>query len=397
MPWDGLGRAYALSDKGHGLAVLVEDAVGVVRLAVGVETAQLTRRPRGTGAVAQLVDAHRPEGVEAGTARVDDEGVGGVDHKDVEARHLLAQVTRLPIHFFQESLGGGAVEVVGGLVVGPALAVSDVGGSPRGGIGLQGLLVEAHVVVALHVVLVEVLPVAGPNLVVGVGHDPVLRDPISRERLVEGFDLGGEGCGVVIEVDPDKVVPDLGAKLGQADRVRVEVDALFHVESVLELAVEAVGPAVVGALEPARAATLARLNDQHVAVATHGRKGTDLHVLAAHDYHGLAEELDGEEVAGFAYLSHVPDVDPLFLPDTLNLALEEGLGGVMPGLEGAHALGCPVEVTTEGGEKGVKVGFQGVPHLSYFCCKGLLSATLTQQYYRRNLTKVTPLKVSDKN
>ena len=49
MPWDGLGRAYALSDKGHGLAVLVEDAVGVVRLAVGVETAQLTRRPRGAG------------------------------------------------------------------------------------------------------------------------------------------------------------------------------------------------------------------------------------------------------------------------------------------------------------------------------------------------------------
>ncbi len=81
-----------------------------------------------------------------------------------------------------------------------------------------------------------------------------------------------------IEVDEDESVPGFQLQLRQAEARLVEVARAAHRRGADELAVESIGPVMVGADERARVA--AAFGDEHAPVLAYGGHGIELAVRA---------------------------------------------------------------------------------------------------------------------
>ena len=210
--------------------------------------------------------------------------------------------------------------------------------------GLERFAVGSGVVIGLHEVLGEDLPVKGAVPFVLRDHDHVANLPRGDLIAQSGVLLGhGSGRGTV-EIDEDKTVPNLGAEGAQAPLVAVEALGLSHFGAGLELAVEFEGPEVVGAKEKAGVTAAgfallrfggtvavvaeARRHDVHGAVRTDAREHVDSVFFIADDDDGFAEDFNIEEVADVRDLGNVAKADPVVFEEVVDFPIEERLTGV---------------------------------------------------------------------
>ena len=253
----------------------------------------------------------------------DGQGQGGRDqHEPAPAALVLGQVGE---HRQQAALGGveRAVHVGevldaadGAVVVVPVQEVVHV----AGGEGLQRP-VEPACVVGVVEILHHDLPVPGQSgdrlaLQGGGGLQPVV--------LEHGVDLGHGGAergGAGVEVGHDEPLPELHLELDQPVLGRVEADGPVHGRGAEQLAVEPVGPVVVGAGEPAAVARA--LGQDHAPVPAHRRHDPQLAVGVPHDNQRLAGDGDAAVVAGLGQLVGPAHAQPLPLEDGPPLELEE--------------------------------------------------------------------------
>lgn len=173
--------------------------------------------------------------------------------------------------------------------------------------------VHVRDVVALEVVVDVDLPVAGDvvadALVVAVGCEPAVADDAfgdARHQRVEirGVSARGE----------HQALPHLHLQLRQAHRGEVEAFRRRHLRRRLQLAVEAVGPAVVAAAQGLGAASVAG-RDWPGAVAADVVQHADRAVEVAHGEHRQAGEIGHHMVAGFGELANVRDQVPAAVED----------------------------------------------------------------------------------
>src|SRR3989442_1089229 len=201
---------------------------------------------------------------------------------------------------------------------------------------------------ALRVVLEDELPVRA-HVVVDAAGGAQVRDVEAREPADEGRERLRERLGVRREVDQQEPLP-LGQGWG-AERVIPLVEAfhLAHVGGADELAVEGVGPGVVGALDRLGQAAAPLLAQPRPSVAADIVMRPQRTALVAQHDHALARDV-GEEVVsrvgelrGAAHAHPAPSENPLHL-------LREDLGRrVVAPRQGARALPVHLGGLEEGG------------------------------------------------
>ena len=185
-------------------------------------------------------------------------------------------------------------------------------------------------VVALEVVVGQVLPV------VRVLDDQwALRletgDAERLEALARISEPLGEWRQIGVEGDEDEARQRLDAERRQPHALAIEGGEAARLRDRGQLAVLAVGPAVVRAAQHLGTAPGA-LEDLHGSVAADVRERPQLSVVAAHDRHGLARDVRGGERAGLGHHSLGADEDPGTREDVVELRLEDvaihvGAGG----------------------------------------------------------------------
>ena len=149
-----------------------------------------------------------------------------------------------------------------------------------------------------------------------------------------------ERHGFAVEIDEDEIFPGVDADGDEAVVGAIEIADAVELDHAFEGAVDAVGPAVVGAAKLFGAA-VGFGDDGGGVVAADVEEGAELVVVAADDDDGFAGDVGGEEVAGFA--------DLVEAADDLPGAGEDGL----------FFEGFDLRVAVPGGGDGVGV-FQGI-------------------------------------
>ena len=191
---------------------------------------------------------------------------------------------------------------------------------------VQRPLVQLRGVIAVIVVLEHHLPVPGEDarfagtLALGTGK------VVMRDRLGDCGQAGGERGCVEVEIDEQEALPDLDLEAGQAVLFLLEVARLLHRRRAGQLAVEAVGPVMIGAQEHPRVARA--FGHQHRPVRAHRGHRVDLTIAAAGDDDRLADNLSREIVADIGHPALAPDAQPLVVVQRFLLELVEVLVGV---------------------------------------------------------------------
>src|SRR2546430_2295986 len=216
-------------------------------------------------------------------------------------------------------------------------AVHEIVLTARVGRELRQLGMDHGAMQALRVVLEDQLPVRA-HVVVDASAGAQRRDVEPREPADERRERLGERLGVRREVDHEEPLP-LGERRG-AERVVLLVEAfhLAHVGGADELAVEGVGPGVVGALDRLGQAAAPLLAQPRPPVAADVVMRPQRAALVAQHDHALARDLGEEVVPGLGELRGAAHAHPAASEDPLRL-LREDLGRrVVPSRQGARAL-----------------------------------------------------------
>ena len=180
---------------------------------------------------------------------------------------------------------------------------------------------DAGAVQALAVVLGDRLPV-GRDLIGGLAG--------ATERLdAVALQVSGELAGVVADVGrlAAQVYQDQAPDGGhphrhQAPARGVEVLDPLHVGRRLQLAVEPVGPAVVGALDPAAHAPLGLVDQPRPAMPAHVEEGPRAAVLRAHHDDAVGADLAHQVAPRLGHPGDVAHADPA-AEDRLELPFED--------------------------------------------------------------------------
>ena len=177
--------------------------------------------------------------------------------------------------------------------------------------------------IALAIVLPDELPVA----LLDDGRfegDLGLAQPVRQEI---GLDHGAhrrEVGRLVGQADED-----VAADAFASDRLQAElalVEAVGHLASKQEPAVELVGPLVIGA-DQLRRRALVGIADAAAAMPAGIVEGVDLALLVADQHDRVVADLDGDVAAGLRQLAIMADEQPVAIPDQLHVELEEiGIG-----------------------------------------------------------------------
>jgi|GEM_PF-6916250 len=231
---------------------------------------------------------------------------------------------------------------------------------------LHQLRMHPGQVVVLHEVFPDELVVRLDLVVAGTDDLPLL-ESIAPEPLGEVAELLAEGGRLRIEVEEDEEAPGVDLH-GQEAVVRlVETLHPAHVENALHvlgdvraleergaqaLAVEVVGPAVVGALDALAPQAVGPLREElGGAMAAHVVEGAQLPGLVAADDDGASGHLHHEDLAGLGHLGKAADGHPGPGEDPFPLKGEEFVGGIGLREEGDGVVdGCP------GGRVGLLAG-----------------------------------------
>src|SRR2546426_2486941 len=201
---------------------------------------------------------------------------------------------------------------------------------------------------ALRVVLEDELPVR-THVVVDAAGGAQVRDVEAREPADEGREHLRERVGVRREVDQQEPLP-LGEGWG-AERVIPLVEAfhLAHVGGADEVAVEGVGPGVVGALDRLGQAAAPLLAQPRPSVAADIVMRPQRTALVAQHDHALARDVGEEVVSGVGELRGAAHAHPAANENPLHL-LREDLGRrVVAPRQGARALAVHLGGLEEGG------------------------------------------------
>ncbi len=142
------------------------------------------------------------------------------------------------------------------------------------------------------------------------------RDAALGAEVLEavGFDLGEVGghhlrdgrAAVILEADEDEALENLDIDLGQAELVLVERGIGALEGQAGQLAVEAVGPGVIGADQPFGAAR-GSVDQPGAAVAADVGEGAERLILAADHDHAFAEIFEGMIVTDLGDVADVAD------------------------------------------------------------------------------------------
>ena len=187
------------------------------------------------------------------------------------------------------------------------------------------LRVHAGAVQALVVVLGDPLPVRH-HLVVALAGALELGEPVAVEVLDQVADVLVGVRRLAGEVDQHQAADDGEPHPEQAVAGEVEVLDLVHVRGGPQLALEVIGPGVVGAAQALAHLALGLLDQAGAAVATDVEEGARMPVLAADDDDAVVAELAHQELARLVDRGDVPDADPAAV-DLVDLPLEHRLIG----------------------------------------------------------------------
>ena len=178
-------------------------------------------------------------------------------------------------------------------------------------------------VIALAVVLHGQFPVRRDRVILAVRHLRI-RQVIGREAFGQAVAGRLERRRLVGEVHEDQAAQQFHVHALQADAALVEV--LVHARGADQPPLEVVGPAVVGADQPLRAAGL-RHADARTSVPADVEHRVDRAVGAARDDHGFAGKIEQEPVARVRNLALMPGVQPRSEKDAFHVPLVDvGIG-----------------------------------------------------------------------
>ena len=230
-----------------------------------------------------------------------------------------------PRHFAQQRLGPrrGRAGIVKDRKTAVGFDVHVVGLELE--VGAEAVRVQHPDVVEVHQVLVYELPVAREvdfDLVAQAAFLP----PEERELLVDPGHRVSQRPGIVIEVDEDVAPPDVEPQWCQGAIGDVEALGLGHVGGPLQLAVEAVYPAVVRAAE--RLEIARSVCNLDTSVDTHVVAGVQLTVSIAREQYGLANQAQRHVVAGIGQLLDPSHVEPFAFEVLGHLATEDLRAGI---------------------------------------------------------------------
>ena len=201
--------------------------------------------------------------------------------------------------------------------------------------------VERRDVVALLVVVDIGLPVAlHEELRLPVEDDPRRRGPIDRSG--DGPEPRGQRRSRAIQADEDEALPGLHGDREQRERVLREVRRRAEGRDMIERAVRAVAPSVIGALDGV--APPARLRQQHGGpMPADVVEAPEYAVLAAAHEEGEARGRGRQVVAGLGHRLLTADPEPLPGEDALPFRPVDVRIAVPPrghGPYGARPHGC---------------------------------------------------------
>ena len=171
---------------------------------------------------------------------------------------------------------------------------------------------------ALGVILEDELPI-GRDVVV----DPARRLEAREVEAAEPADQRREGARerlrLAREIEKDESLPRLERHPVQRVVAFLEPSDLAHVRRADQLAVDGVGPGVVGALDRFGETPLGLLTQPRAAVAAHVVEGTRRAVPAPDHYHAFARDRAEHIVAGLGDLGGPARADPAAREDALLL------------------------------------------------------------------------------
>ncbi len=175
-------------------------------------------------------------------------------------------------------------------------------------------------VVALHEILGEHLPVRVPHMGLAEALDVVFH-LVLGDHLFQRAQRRGDARTILVEGDVDPAEPFLAADRRQDVVVLAEAGGLGHERRPSQVAVEAIGPGVIGADDRTLVAG-AFQQGRHAMQADIG-EGAQLAVLVAQHHDRLAGKLVGEIVASIGEPIRAADANPFLREDCLDLASEE--------------------------------------------------------------------------
>ncbi len=183
---------------------------------------------------------------------------------------------------------------------------------------------------AVGVVVADVLPVDLARAQRDATEGAQVFEAVRRDHcFVRRHHLGHRGA-FVAQADEHETAPDLEAHRSEPVTGLVETRVTRAVGDARERAIEIVGPGMIGAHQPFRAAA-GPVDDARPAVAADVGEGADLPVPAAHDDHAFAKVVERVPVAGGGDVADVANDLPRGREDPFLLDREELGVGIGPG------------------------------------------------------------------
>ena len=191
--------------------------------------------------------------------------------------------------------------------------------------------VHRRVVEGLHRVLDIALPVGADDMVLAPDGRHVV-EPVRAQVIAEVAEMIRQRAAAGIEIDEDEALPAFQPDLGQPVLRGVEIARPLHPVGEGESAVEAIGPAVIGA-DDALAAPLSVEQLRAAVPAGIGEGAEPPPAVAQHEIFRTGEA-HGRVAAGLGPVIGAADQVPLAEENALDLAAVERLRGIAAGRQG---------------------------------------------------------------
>jgi len=261
------------------------DALAIVRVGGGANVGEVVVEDYGA-----FIDGERDDEIGVHDAFV------GVDHEiGIEPQIEGAALARgsdagggIGIGRERAGLQAGALEIFDGV-----LRVLDDAAQTFVGVG--------DVIATVEIVVDVDFPVAIESVDAAIEVLELLRELQRGDELRNGAEEFAKWGGLGIEIDEDEIFPRLDTDGDEAISRAIKIADTIELDHAFEGAVDAVGPAVIGAAKLFGAAVGFGDDDGGV-MAANVVEGAELRGVAADDDDGLAGDVGGEEITIFAEL-----------------------------------------------------------------------------------------------
>ncbi len=271
------------------------DALAIVRVGGGADVGEVIVKDYGA-----LVDGERDDEIGVHHTFV------GVDHEigiepEIEGAALACGGDTgggIGVGGERAGLQAGALEIFDGV-----LRVLDDAAQTFVGVG--------NVIAAVEIVVDVDFPVAIESVDAAIEVLELLRELQRGDEFRNGAEEFAKWGGLGIEIDEDEIFPSVDTDGGKTILRAIEIADPLELDHAFEGAVDAVGPAVIGAAKLFGAA-VGFGDDGGGVMAADVVEGAELRVAAADDDDGLAGDVGGEEFTIFANLIEAAGYLPAF-------------------------------------------------------------------------------------